>query len=146
MMFRTIYNVLVEIAWSTAWLFLWPDGRISRRAYAFGCAVIIAVFVSVLWSADPKIIPGMQTQNKIDQGPLALLLTGTAWTTFALYIKRLHDCGIGFFASSDLWVFFGFSILAAPFLIILFFWPGEEEANKYGQATSILRKIRNEVR
>jgi uncharacterized membrane protein YhaH (DUF805 family) len=145
MMFQTVYSVLVKIAWSTAWLFLWPDGRISRRAYACGCAVVVAVFIFVILSADPTTTPGIQTQNKIDQGPLALLLIATAWTTLALYIKRLHDCGISFFHSTLFMNLFCL-VLFIPFLGVMLIWPGDDEQNKYGEPLSILMSIRNEVR
>jgi uncharacterized membrane protein YhaH (DUF805 family) len=145
MMFRTICSALAEMAWCLAWLFLWPDGRISRRAYAFGCMVVVAVFVFVLWSADPARTPGIQTQNKIDQGSLALLIACTAWTTFAIYIKRLHDCGISFFNSTLLIQLFSLA-LCIPLLGVMLFWPGDEEYNKYGEPFSILKSIRNEIR
>jgi uncharacterized membrane protein YhaH (DUF805 family) len=144
-MLRAWYNATTEIMFRTAWLFLWPDGRISRRAYACGCMVVVAIFVFVIWSADPTTTPGMQTQNKIDQGPLALMFVGTAWAIFALYAKRLHDCGFSFLDST---LFIGLIHLAIliPLLGVVFFWPGDEGDNKYGEPLSILKGIRNEFR
>jgi uncharacterized membrane protein YhaH (DUF805 family) len=148
-MFRMFCNVLSEIALCIAWLFLWPDGRISRRAYVLGCIFLTTVWVFVLWSAEPEPIKAMQTQNKIGKESLALLLMGTAWTFMALYAKRLHDCGLGVWSILTepwtTWVHV-LRILEPIFPILMLFWPGDKTQNKYGDPTSILRGIRNEVR
>ncbi len=106
----------------TIWLLFLTNGRLNRRGfwiYVAGLIIIGMLFRAIFVS---------EQQNPI-VGTLALVIgLITAYTQFAVLIKRFHDLGASGWWSL-FWLVPGVNIAV---LVYCGFFPGNAEANQFG--------------
>ena len=116
---------------SLSWLFFSFRGRIRRQTFVLSLVFLLLPMLLCLYQV------GISENDSDRQYLWIMLFFGavllSAWSLFALCIKRLHDFGApGFIAIFGLLM--GFTVF---FLIALSLWPGNAEPNDYGSPPKV---------
>lgn len=109
------------------WLFLRPNGRISRAVYALASLLLIVIPAIPLYKALMALETGTDPQGW--SALFTVVFLATLWPNLALCAKRLHDMG-----RPALWsVLFFVPFLNTIAFVLLCVLPGNPGPNAYGE-------------